>query len=162
ARMFAARRAEADAVKNRIKEVEERARTFRLVSAGSQDSLKGLDDQEKWLLASVKEIEGTMGNALQIAECALRTHTVGAFLLTTIAEEVLRAMEVERVMGYIRKARDEKDRFFRAIEELNRAGSPDQVFLAVLESARQIAPLELGAVTLVSEQDGQRMHRIAC
>ena len=42
-------------------------------------------------------------------------------------------------MGYIRKARDEKDRFFRAIEELNRAGSPDQVFLAVLESARQIA-----------------------
>ena len=56
---------------------------------------------------------------------------------------MLRAIEVERVMGYIRKARDEKDRFFRAIEELNRAGAPDQVFLAVLESARQLAGARL-------------------
>jgi diguanylate cyclase (GGDEF)-like protein len=82
-------------------------------------------------------------------------------VLATIAAEVLRAMEVERVMTYIRKTRDEKDRFFRAIEELNRAGSPDQVFLAVIESARQIAPLEFCAVTLVSEEKGARVHRIA-
>jgi diguanylate cyclase (GGDEF)-like protein len=82
-------------------------------------------------------------------------------LLAAIARDVLRAMEVERVMGYIRKNRDEKDRFFRAIEELNRANSPDQVFLAVLESARQIAPLEFCAVTLVAEEGGQRHHRIA-
>ncbi len=259
ARLAAAQKAEDVAVKNRIKEVEERARTFRLVSAGTRDSFPGVKDHEKWLLASVKEIEGTLGNALAIAECALKTHSVGAFLLSaderslklhdcrsssehvqrekfsagegifaallkrgvpvrmasaggvkgvthydgalkvcallavpiveagglmrgvlvadrldytpftetderllaTIAEEVLRAIEVERVMGYIRKARDEKDRFFRAIEELNRAGSPDQVFLAVLESARQIAPLDFCAVTLVNETDGQRTHRIA-
>jgi two-component system cell cycle response regulator len=259
ARLAIARKAEDVAVKNRIKEVEERARTFRLVSSGTRDSFPGVKDHEKWLLASVKEIEGTLGNALEIAECALKTHTVGAFLLTaderslklhdcrsgsehvqrekfgsgegifgallkrgvpvrmaspsglkgvthydggpqicallavpiveagglmrgvlvadrreytpftevderllaTIAEEVLRAIEVERVMGYIRKARDEKDRFFRAIEELNRAGSPEQVFLAVLESARQIAPLDFCAVTLVNEIGGLRTHRIA-
>ncbi len=259
ARLAAAQKAEDAAVRNRIKEVEERARTFRLVSAGTRDSFPGVKDHEKWLMASVKEIEGTLGNALEIAECALKTHTVGAFLLSaderslklhdcrsisedvqrekfsagegifgallkrgvpvrmasagglkgvthydggpnicallavpiveagglmrgvlvadrleytpftesderllaTIAEEVLRAIEVERVMGYIRKARDEKDRFFRAIEELNRAGSPDQVFLAVLESARQIAPLDFCAVTLVNEVAGQRTHRIA-
>jgi signal transduction protein with GAF and PtsI domain len=194
---------------------EERARTFRLVSSGSNDSLSGLKEQEKWLLASVKEIEGAVGAALEIAELALHTHTVGAFLLTTderalklydcrsaserverekfeagegilggvlkrnvpirmhtasglkgvtwyepgaptvkallavpiveagglvrgvlvadrledrefgadderllqtIAAEVLRSIEVERVMNYIRKTRDEKDRFFRAIE----------------------------------------------
>jgi two-component system, cell cycle response regulator len=82
-------------------------------------------------------------------------------LLSTVAAEVLRAIEVERVMGYIRKSRDEKDRFFRAIEELNRAGAPDQVFVAVLESARQLAGLDFCAVTLVSEKDGQRLHRIA-
>lgn len=258
ARLAAARRAEEDAVKNKIKEIEERARTFRLVSSGA-DSLPGVKDQEKWLVAAVKEIEGATGSALEVAETALKTHTVGVFLLTSddrslklhdcrstservqrerfsagegifgallkrgvalrmngsggvkgvthyepggpdirallavpilegtglvrgvlvadrlentpftedderllqvIAGEVLRAIEIERVMSYIRRSRDEKDRFFRAIEELNRAGSPEQVFLAVLESARQVAPLDFCAVTLVSEQNNHRVHRI--
>ncbi len=260
ARLQLARKAEGEAVQRRIKEVEERARTFRLVSSGTQDSFPGLKEQEKWLVASVKEIEGAVGAALEIAETALRTHTCAAFLLTTddralklydcrsaservmrepisagegilggvlkrtvpvrmcavtplkgvswyegsgaqvqallavpiveqgglvrgvlvadrlgpepfseqdekllsaIASEVLRAIEVERVMNYIRKSRDEKDRFFRAIEEMNRAGNPEQVFLAVLESARQLAGLDFCAVTLVSEQEGVRSHRIA-
>jgi two-component system, cell cycle response regulator len=260
ARLRSARQAEDVAVKKRLAEVEERARTFRLVSSGSQDSLGGVKDHEKWLLAAVREVEGAVGSALEIAEVALKTHTVGVFLLTSddrslklhdcrsqsdqvqrdkfsalegvfgallkrgmplrlcsqtgvkgvthyepsgpepkavlavpltepsgvargvlvadrldgaaftddderllsaVARDVLRAMEVERVMGYIRKNRDEKDRFFRAIEELNRATSPDQVFLAVLESARQIAPLDFCAVTLVAEEGGQRHHRIA-
>ena len=259
ARLAVARRAEQDAVKNKIKEIEERARTFRLVSSGANDSLPGVKDQEKWLVAAVKEIEGATGSALEVAETSLQTHTVAVFLLTSddrslklhdcrssseqiqrerfaagegifgallkrgvpvrmnstsglkgvthyesggpdlgavlavpiveggglvrgvlvadrlenkpfseqdehllqvIAGEVLRAIEVERVMGYIRRSRDEKDRFFRAIEELNRAGSPEQVFLAVLESARQVAPLEFCAVTLVSEANGARAHRI--
>ena len=259
ARLAAARRAEDDAVKNKIKEIEERARTFRLVSSGAADSIPGVKDQEKWLVAAVKEIEGATGSALEVAETSLHTHTVAVFLLTSddrslklhdcrstseqiqrerfsagegvfgallkrgvpvrmnsssglkgvthyepggpdvsailavpvveggglvrgvlvadrlenkpfneederlltvIAGEVLRAIEVERVMSYIRRSRDEKDRFFRAIEELNRAGSPEQVFLAVLESARQVAPLEFCAVTLVSEVKGQRVHRI--
>jgi diguanylate cyclase (GGDEF)-like protein len=259
ARLAAAKTAEADAVRQRLKEVEERARTFRLVSSGSQDSTPGFRDQDKWLLASVKEIEGATGSALEIAEMALKAHTVAAFLLTSddrslklhdcrsasdriqrerfaagegvfgalvkravpvrmnavssikgvthyetpgpavralaavplmegaglvrgvlvadrlenhpfteederlltiAAHEVLRAIEVERVMSYIRRSRDEKDRFFRAIEELNRAGHPDQVFLAVLESARQVAQLDFCAVTLVQEVDGVRRHRI--
>jgi diguanylate cyclase (GGDEF)-like protein len=260
ARIAAARRAESDAVQKRIKEVEERARTFRLISSGTNDSFTGgMNQDEKWLVASVKEIEGAVGAALEVAETALRTHTCAAFLLTTddrslklydcrssservqrerftagegiiggvlkrqapvrmnspnglkgityydsvpqvaavlavpiieasglvrgvlvadrvthepfsdqderlltvIAGEVLRAMEVERVLSYIRKSRDEKDRFFRAIEELNRAGSPEQVFIAVLESARQIGSLDFCAVTLVSEVEGKRMHRVA-
>ncbi|HSP78074.1 MAG TPA: sensor domain-containing diguanylate cyclase, partial [Myxococcaceae bacterium] len=82
-------------------------------------------------------------------------------VLTTSASEVLRSIEVERVMSYIRKTRDEKDRFFRAIEELNRAGSPEQVFLAVLESARQLAGLDFCAVTVVSEVEGKRVHKVA-
>lgn len=259
ARLAVARRAEHDAVKNKIKDLEERARTFRLVSSGAADSLSGVKDQEKWLVAAVKEIEGATGSALEVAEVTLHTHCVAVFLLSSddrslklhdcrtsseqiqrerfaagegifgallkrgvpvrmnsssglrgvthyepggpqvqallavpivegggllrgvlvadrlenkpftegeervlqvIAGEVLRAIEVERVMSYIRRSRDEKERFFRAIEELNRASSPDQVFLAVLESARQVAPLEFCAVTLVSEQNGQRAHRI--
>ncbi len=258
ARLAVAKHAESEAVRNRLKEIEERARTFRLVHSGS-DSLPGIQDQEKWLVASVKEIEGAVGAALEIAETALGTHTCATFLVSSdektlklydcrsasdrvarekfsagegilggvlkrgvplrmhsaaglkgvtyyesgqeisallavpivesgghvrgilvadrlsakpfteqdekllgiIAAEVLRAIEVERVMNYIRQTRDEKDRFFRAIEELNRAGNPEQVFLAVLESARQLAGLEFCAVTLVSEVDGERIHRIA-
>jgi two-component system, cell cycle response regulator len=260
ARLAMARKAEDEAVGKKIRELEDRARTFRLVSSGSRDSSPNLKDHEKWLVASVKEIEGAVGAALEIAELALRTHSCAAFLLTpddrslklydcrsqservqreripagegilggvlkrsvpvrmcsggtlkginwyeggwssvhsvmvvpilessglvrgvlladrvgpepftdqderllsTIAAEVLRAIEVERVMTYIRKSRDEKDQFFRAIEELNRATNPEQVFLAVLESARQLAGLEFCAVTLVAEQDGKRVHRIA-
>jgi two-component system cell cycle response regulator len=259
ARLALARKAESEAVQNRIREAEERARAFRLVNSGSQDSLSGMKEQEKWLLASVKEIEGAVGAALEVAELALKTHSCGAFLLTSddrslklydcrsaservqrekfsagegilggalkrgvpvrmhsatglkgvthyenggpdvkallavpiveqsglcrgvliadrlqptpftegeelllqrIAGEVLRAIEVERVMNYIRKTRDEKDRFYRAIEELNRAGNPDQVFLAVLEAARQLAGLDFCAVTLVSETEGKRSHRV--
>ena len=258
AKLAAARRAETDAVANKMKEIEERARTFRLVSSGTRDSFPGVKDHEKWLVAAVKEIEGATGSVLEVAEVALKTQTVAAFLLTsddrslklhdcrstservqrerfaagegifgallkrgvpvrmngnvkgvthyepggpdvkallavpilesgsglvrgvlvadrpdntpftegdeqllsTIATEVLRAIEVERVMSYIRRSRDEKDRFFRAIEELNRAGSPEQVFLAVLESARQVAAIDFCAVTLVAEEDGQRVHRI--
>jgi diguanylate cyclase (GGDEF)-like protein len=257
-RMAAARKAEADAVKNKVKELEERARTYRLVSSGAE-SVPGVLDHEKWLVAAVKEIDGATGSALEVAETVLRTHTVGVFLLAaddrtlklhdcrtqseavererfsagegilgallkrkvpirmhsptglkgityyeasgpevkavmavpicemgghargvlvadrlentaftdddermlqTLGREVLRAFEVERVMSYIRRSRDEKDRFFRAIEELNRSQSPSEVFLAVLESARQVAPIDFCAVTLVSEQQGKRVHRI--
>ena len=259
ARLAAARKAEREAVTKRIREVEERARTFRLVNAGTQQTQPDAGEHEKWLMASVKEIEGAVGASLEIAEAALRTHTSAAFLLSPddrflklydcrsrsdrvqrerfsaregifggvlkraipvrmnapaglrgvtyyesarpaissilaapiletggvvrgvlvadrvenepfsetdeellvrIASEVLRSIEIERVMGYIRKTRDEKERFFRAIEELNRAGSPDQVFLAVLASARLLAGLDFCAVTLVSEEAGRRMHRI--
>lgn len=82
-RLAMARKAESEAVRNRIKEVEERARTFRLVHSGTHDSFKGVADQEKWLVASVKEIEGAVGAALEIVETALKTYTCGAFLLTT-------------------------------------------------------------------------------
>ena len=257
-RLRLAHQAEAEAVKNKIREIEERARTFRLVSSGA-DSTPGVKDQEKWLLAAVKEIEGATGSVLEVAQAALQTNTVAVFLLASddrslmlhdcrstservqrerfsaaegifgallkrgvavrmnhpaalkgvthyepmgpsvralvavpiaegtgllrgvlvadrlddrpfsdederllsvIAGEVLRAIEVERVMSYIRHSRDEKDRFFRAIEELNRAGAPEQVFRAVVESARQVAPLDFCAVTLVSEESQHRIHRV--
>ena len=82
-------------------------------------------------------------------------------LLRTLAGEVLRAIEVERVLADIRRTRDEKGRFYRAIEELNRAASLEAVFGAVLEAARQLAGLDFAAVTLVSEHEGKRSHRVA-
>jgi two-component system cell cycle response regulator len=257
ARLALARRAEQEAVKNRIREVEERARTYRLATAGSSDAAP--DGGGQWLLAAVKEVEGAVGAVLEVGELALRTHTCAAFLLQpddrtlvlhdcrsaseevrrgpmpagegilagvlkrsvpvrmasagglrgvtwyeggrspksicvvplaetsgqlrgvvvadrldpepfddrdeallrTLAGEVLRAIEVERVLVDIRRAHDEKGRFYRAIEELNRAANLEAVFDAVLEGARQLAGLDFAAVTLVSEVEGKRQHRVA-
>ena len=260
ARLALARRAEAEAVRNRLREVEEDARTFRLVSSGTADGLDARDAQEKWLLASVQEVEGAVGAVLDVAELAIRSHTCAVFLLgaddrtlrlhdcrsaservrrsalpsgegilggvvrravavrmasagalrgvgwydspvvvrsvlavplqertgqlrgvfladrlvaepftdadeqllSTLAREVLRALEVERVLGEVRRGRDEKARFFRAIEELNRAVSPEAVFSAVLENARALATLDFAALTVVQEDaDGARRHQVA-
>ena len=81
-------------------------------------------------------------------------------LLRTLAGEVLRAIEVERVLVDIRRARDEKGRFFKAIEDLNRAANLDAVFGAVLDGARELAGLDFAAITLVSEHEGKREHRV--
>ena len=74
---------------------------------------------------------------------------------------MLRAIEIERVMGYIKKARDEKDRFYRSIEELNRASKPSEVFASTLEVARAAAPLDFVALTTCEEAEGgARTHRV--
>jgi two-component system, cell cycle response regulator len=259
ARLALARRAEVDAVRNRLREVEENARTFRLVDSGSAERTEGTDAREKWLLASVQQVEGAVGAVLDVAELAIRGHTCAAFLLdaddrmlrlhdcrspseavqrapipagegilggvvrrgvavrmtsasalrgvgwyeskvavrsvlavplqersgqlrgvlladrleaeaftdadeqllTILGREVLRALEVERVLGEVRRGRDEKTRFFGAIEELNRAVDPSAVFAAVLENARTLASLDFVALTLVQEEDGARVHRVA-
>jgi diguanylate cyclase (GGDEF)-like protein len=256
-RLALARHAEQEAVKARIREVEERARTYRLASAGSSEPAP--DSGSQWMLAAVKQVEGAVGSVLEIGELALRTHTCAAFLLApddrtlvlhdcrtaservqrgavqagegilagvlkrsvpvrmvspsglrgvtwyeggpaprsvcavplveaggqlrgvlvadrmepepfedrdeallrTLAGEVLRAIEVERVLVEIRRGRDEKGRFYKAIEDLNRAANLDAVFGAVLDGARQLAGLDFAAITLVSEHDGKREHRVA-
>lgn len=259
ARLALARRAEVDAVRNRLREVEEDARTFRLVDSGSAERKEGEAAQEKWLLASVQEVEGAVGAVLDVAELAVRGYSCAVYLLdaddrmlrlhdcrspseavrrapipagegilggvvrrsvavrmasatglrgvawyethvavkavlavplqersgqlrgvlladrleaeaftdadeqllTILACEVLRALEVERVLGEVRRGRDEKSRFFRAIEELNRAVDPSAVFAAVLENARTLASLDFAALTLVQEEEGARLHRVA-
>jgi diguanylate cyclase (GGDEF)-like protein len=256
-RLALARHAEQEAVKARIKEVEERARTYRLASAGSAEPAP--DSGSQWMLAAVKQVEGAVGSVLEIGELGLRTHTCAAFLLApddrtlvlhdcrsaservqrgavragegilagvlkrsvpvrmvspsglrgvtwyesgpaprsvcavplietggqlrgvlvadrmepepfedrdemllrTLAGEVLRAIEVERVLVEIRRARDEKIRFIKSIEDLNRAANLDAVFGAVLDGARQLAGLDFAAITLVSEHEGKREHRVA-
>lgn len=83
-------------------------------------------------------------------------------LLSTIAREMLRAMQVERVMGYIRKDKDEQSRFYRAIEALNLLSKPAEICEAVTRLAGEIVPLDFVAVTLVEEgPDGERIHRVA-
>jgi len=75
-------------------------------------------------------------------------------LLTTLAREILRSMVAERVMGSIRKEKDEKSRFFRAIERLNLLSKPAEICEQVVTLAREVAPLDFVAVTLCKNEPG--------
>jgi two-component system, cell cycle response regulator len=282
AQIAASRRAEGAAVARRLRQFEERAREYRLIASGTERSDAGPEAQARWVAAAVREVEQAVGSALEVAECALHTHTCAVFLLSpddrelrlqdcrsrsdallrepfnagegilggvvkrrmplrlcgdfkgvsyyqhetpirsllavplidrrsatagplmdgaspeprettetgfvrgvlladrledrpfedederllwAVGREVLRAIEIERVMGYIKSARDEKDRFYRAIEELNRAAKPDEVLETALEICRSLAPIDFGAITLCEEEPEDaavsRFHRIA-
>jgi two-component system, cell cycle response regulator len=267
AQVLASRSQEKQVVARRLRQLEERAREYRLIAAGTEGSERSPEGEARWLAASVREVEQAVGSALEIAESALGSHTCAVFLLSSddrelklqdcrsrseavrrdpfdagagilgtvarrrqpvrlsgrcdgvtyyeggvpvrsvlavplvdrrgsrpgsqpaaafvrgvlvadrledrpfveederlllaVGREVLRAIEVERVMGYVRRASEEKDRFYKAIEELNRLSKPEEVFDAALGICRSILPMDFGAITLVSAPpDGPRRHRI--
>ena len=81
-------------------------------------------------------------------------------LLTTLAAEILRAAEAEKLLLGMRHARDEKVRFYDAIERLNRTAKPAEVFDATLAAARGIAAVDFAAITLLEESEGKRLHRV--
>ena len=181
ARLAAARRAEGLAVRKRIADAEARARELRLVAVSSE----GPDAAERHLLGGVSEVEEVLRGALAVAEAALRPHTVacgvpleergggllGALVadraaafsaeeqrvLEALASEVTRAVEAERLLGAVRREKEEKARFFRALEELNKTTTPQQAAQTAIAQARQMCgALDLCAITLVED----RRHRV--
>jgi len=81
-------------------------------------------------------------------------------LLQRVAGELIRAVASERLLVDLTRARDEKQRFYDAIERLNRTNKPREVFDAVLQVAEDFAPVDFGAVTLAGEEGGRRRHEI--
>ncbi|HEU4384256.1 MAG TPA: diguanylate cyclase [Anaeromyxobacteraceae bacterium] len=255
AQVAAGRRAGRAAVARRLREIEERAREFRLLAPGSGS---GEGDRERRMAeASVLEIEAAVRGTLEVAEAALRSHTAAVYLLTAddsqlllrecrsrservsprvsaregalggvvargavvrlsgevrsasyyedgtrprallaaplvdrrgdhvrgviladrvedlpfteedeallgkLGAELVRAVAAERLMADLQRARDEKDRFYAAIERLNRTAKPREVFDATLQVAASIAAVDFGAVTLVETGEGKALHRVA-
>ena len=69
-----------------------------------------------------------------------------------LGAQIARSIEAERLLAAVRREKDEKARFFRALEELNRTSSVAQAAQAAVEQARQLCPaLELCALTLVED-----------
>jgi len=258
ARMELAREAEAAAIRRRLRDIAERARELRLLAPGAAGDTDPLERERSWSASAVVEVEAAVRGALEIAEVALRTHTVAVFLLSpddrelrlsecrsaseavtreplpsgegalggavrrrapirlhgdqrgagyyrdgtapkallavplverrgghvrgvvvadrlegapfgddderllvTLSAEILRAVAAERLMIDMKRARDEKERFYDAIERLNRTTKPLEVFDATLEVARGMVPVDFGAVTLVEETDAGVVHRVA-
>jgi len=78
-------------------------------------------------------------------------------VLEALAGEVTRAVAAERLLGAVRREKEEKARFFRALEELNKTTTPEQAAETAVTQARQMCPaLDLCAITLVED----RRHRI--
>ncbi len=82
-------------------------------------------------------------------------------LLVTLSAEILRAVAAERLMIDMKRARDEKERFYDAIERLNRVTKPLEVFDATIDVARGMVQVDFAAVTLVDEVEGRTVHRVA-
>ncbi|AKU91078.1 diguanylate cyclase [Vulgatibacter incomptus] len=85
-------------------------------------------------------------------------------LLVATSREVLRAMETERVMGYIRSSREEIDRFYGSIEKLNGASKPVEVIDTSLRVVKEIRELDLDLVAFTTSdfdsESGKRLHRV--
>src|SRR6267142_2267967 len=78
-------------------------------------------------------------------------------VLEALAGEATRAVEAERLLGAVRREKEEKSRFFRALEELNKTTTPQQAAETAVSQARQMCgALDLCAITLADE----RRHRV--
>ena len=78
-------------------------------------------------------------------------------VLAALGREVARAVEAERVLGAVRREKEEKARFFRALEELNKVTTPQQAADTAVAQATQMCPaLHLCALTLAEH----RRHRV--
>ena len=82
-------------------------------------------------------------------------------VLAAIAAEVMRAIEAERLLGAVRREKEEKARFFQALEELNRTTTVAQAAETAVLQARRMCPLlDLCAVTGAELAQGRVRHRL--
>jgi two-component system cell cycle response regulator len=258
AQLAATRRAERDAVTRRLRELDERAREFRLLAPRAESGGTPVEGGRRWIDGAVREVEAAVRGAVEVAAVALHADTCAVYLLSaddqrllrrecrsasdtiaaevpagegalggavrraspvrlqgevraasyhldgrrlgallavplldrrgghvrgvlvadrfedrpfsdederllaTLAAEVLRAVASERLMEDLKQTRDEKERFFEAIERLNRATTLDQVTEVSIEVARAMVDgIDFGAVTLVEADGGKPVHRVA-
>jgi two-component system, cell cycle response regulator len=74
-------------------------------------------------------------------------------LVRSLGAEVLRAVDAERLMRDVRETRAQTDRFYQAIQRLNRARKLTEVLDELLGVARRMAQVDLAAVVLKQEDD---------
>jgi diguanylate cyclase (GGDEF)-like protein len=81
-------------------------------------------------------------------------------VLGALAVEMVRAIESERLLSAVRHEKEEKARFFRALEDLNRTrGVAEAAHMAVVHARRICPGLDLCVITLTEE--GRRDDRTA-
>ena len=79
-------------------------------------------------------------------------------LLVTLAAEILRAVDAERLMKDVRQTRAETERFYRSIGRLNRTRKRAEVYDELLGVAKETAAVDFAAVALRDEDDPRRIR----
>lgn len=76
-------------------------------------------------------------------------------VMSTIAEEIVRAVQVERIFTDMDREKFQKERFYQASRDFNSALTVQQVATVALEAARRVAQVEFAAVTVATETEGE-------
>jgi two-component system, cell cycle response regulator len=79
-------------------------------------------------------------------------------LLETLAVEVLRAVDAERLMRDVRETREQNERFYRAIARLNRKVKLAEVLDELIGVATEMGPVDFAAIALRDEADAARVR----
>jgi diguanylate cyclase (GGDEF)-like protein len=79
-------------------------------------------------------------------------------LLQGAAEQMLRAIQSERVFAAVERAKYEHERFFAALARLNRALTAEDVYTTTFEATREICDFDLAAITLFDK--AARRHTV--
>ncbi|MCK5799824.1 MAG: diguanylate cyclase, partial [Deltaproteobacteria bacterium] len=79
-------------------------------------------------------------------------------ILVEASQQVLRAIQNERVFTAVERSKYEHERFYRASKMLNGALTLEQVYDTAFEAARQITAFDFGAITLYDRAN--RRHEI--
>jgi len=95
--------------------------------------------------------------------CADR-RAAGAFstrderLLLGAADQILRAIQSERVFAAVERSKYEHERFYHASAKLGRALTLEQVMDTAIDAAREICPFEMASISLFDKE--KRRHRV--
>jgi diguanylate cyclase (GGDEF)-like protein len=82
-------------------------------------------------------------------------------LVRTVGAEVLRAVDAERLMRDVRETRARTERFYQAIQRLNRAQKLAEVLEELIGVAREMVPADVAAVVLVDGDEDPGRARVA-
>lgn len=80
------------------------------------------------------------------------THDVS--VMTTLAGEIVRAIQVERIFSEMDRERYQKEKFYQASRDFNAALTVAQVADVAILAARRVADIEFAAVAVAKEQEG--------
>jgi two-component system, cell cycle response regulator len=75
-------------------------------------------------------------------------------VMGTIAAEIVRAVQVERIFGDMDREKYQKERFYEASRNFNAARTIDQVAEEAITAARRVAQIEFAAVAVATEREG--------
>ena len=76
-------------------------------------------------------------------------------VMNTIAEEIVRAVQVERIFSDMDREKYEKERFYQASRDFNEARTVDEVAKVAIRASRAVTHAELAAVAVSTEEGGK-------